>query len=149
MIPLLLALAALTGAAAVVSPTVREQLGLSFARQPERYVELFLLDERAARSCAPDASGRLTIDVGVRSHLASARTLAWTATVERPAARPSAGASLPPSSAPPSALRETGSVATEPGRTARFAVTVPAGQRPTAIRIALRGRSEAVQVRCE
>lgn len=145
--PVLLVIAALAGVAAAASPTVRDQLGLSFTRQPVRYVELFLLDERAARACAADASGRLTIAVGVRSHLASPRALAWTATVERPSARASSGTS--PSTAPSRVVRETGSVDTEPGRTARFEVRFPPGPRPTAIVVSLRGRSETVQVRCE
>jgi hypothetical protein len=109
-------------------PAARHQLGLSFTRQHESYVELYFADEAAARSC-PTVAGRLELTVAVRSHLTGDRDLTWTGTVD--------------------GVRAGGGVLrTRPGAVTEFtaALPVPAG-RYTAV-VALAGRTERLAVHC-
>jgi hypothetical protein len=133
-----LAVVVVVGLLALVSSSVRHQLGLSLTREPQQYVEMSFGDgAKALPSCPTAPVKRVAIEFVVRSHLDRDRRLAWTMTVSRP----DGGRTID---------RQTGTLASVPDRSvpAQGQVRLPARGR-YAVEIRLSGREERLRVNCQ
>lgn len=135
-VPVLFVLLLAGVVALAISPGLRHQLAQSFTRQSEHYVEFFFTDEDAARTCPLGDDGRLRLEATVRSHLAGAERLGWSAEVR------------PDGSGSPATDTARGVLETRPDRAARFTarLTVPATSYTATLR--LTGRSERLTLHC-